>query len=294
MDADEVEKRKLLYEMEDELWNLIKRRAWVVVVLGSVIGFAGIWGMVQFVVSHVAEQPLRALEKNLAQAELLAERAKNAAVAASGSADKVTAEVSSLTAGIQGLKDEAKGVEGQFRLVIERINAEAKSAAIRSDKDFAAAQQRISALEALVKKIGEENEATRKATVDYAKKIAALEAQIEQEQKRFAENSLYSITIRFGPEKRGLAQQVQSRLSALGFKAPISELPERMPVERKGNVLQYSSQSEKKVQEVVALIRPLVKDVEVIKFDLASFGKLPLTIYTLGGFYSNSMFLFLE
>jgi hypothetical protein len=291
MDAEEIEKRKLLYEVEDELWKLVKRRAWIIIALGSLIGLGGIVVVVQLVVSRVAEQPLRALEKNLAQAELLAERAKSAAVAASGSADQVTADITSLTVSIQGLRAQAKGVEDQFRLVIERINAEARSAAIRSEKDFAAAQQRISALESLVKRIGQENDATRKATADYAKKIASLEAQIEQEQKRFAENSLYTISIRFAPEKRSIAQQIQARLAALGFKAVVTDVSLKFPPESKGNVLRYPPGSEKKAQEVLAIIRPVVNEVETAKLDIGSLGKLPLGLYSFGGFGPNSMSL---
>lgn len=265
MDPDEVDKRRLLYEIEDRLWELVKRRAWII----GVIGVGGIWGLVHFTVRQVADRPLQDLQKQLVQAEILADRAKGAAAAASGAADQVTGQLASLQASIQSLKDQAKGVEDQFRLVSERINADAKNAALRSEKDFSAAQQRISALEALVKKIGEENEATRKATADYAKKVAALESKIEKEQKRFAENSAYTVWIQFIPDKKSLAQEVQSRLASAGFKAPLSEILklviEFFPGASKGTSLAYLPQSESKAQEVLALIRPILKDVQTRK-----------------------------
>ena len=81
-----------------------------------------------------------------------------------------------MTAQVEDLKGKATGVEKQFGLVKEQISAEGKNAALRSGQDFKAIQERISGLEALVKKIGDENDATRKATADYAKQVAVLES----------------------------------------------------------------------------------------------------------------------
>jgi hypothetical protein len=264
MDVDEVEKRKLLYEIEDKLWHLLKRRAWII----ALIGVGGIWGLVHFTVKQLADRPLQDFQRQLVQAEILADRAKGAAAAASSAADQVTAQLASLTAVIQGLKDQAQSIQDQFGLVRDRITAEAKNAALRSEKDFSAVQQRIAALEALVKKIGEENEATRKATAEYATKIVALESQIENEPKRFAEHSSYTVWISFFPDRKSLAQQVQSRLAGAGFKAPISEIPTSIklfPDVGKGISLSYVPQTEGKAQEVAALISPIVKDIKIRK-----------------------------
>src|SRR5262249_15783078 len=269
-EPSDVEKRKLLYELEDELWKLIKNRAWIV----GVFGLTGIVGLVTLTVKQLADSPLQEIQKKLVEANLLAERAKASATDANGASEQVRTQFGSLTASLQGLKDQAKGVEDQFRLVLERINAEAKTAAARREKDSSAIQQRISALEDLVKKIGEENEATRKATADYAKKVGSVEAQIEQEQKRFAENSQYTVRIQFAPAQKGLAQQLQARLSGAGFKVPIIDMPVsklpsiKLPSDpsiKSENVLLYTPQSENKAQEVLALLKPFITGIQARK-----------------------------
>jgi hypothetical protein len=283
MDADEAEKRKLLYEIEDELWKLLRRRAWI----GVLIGAGGLWAAVNFAVREVADRPLQDVRNQLMKAEFLVERVGAAAAAASGVADQVKTQLASLTVSIQSLKDEAKGVEERFGVVRERISAEAKNAALRSEKDFSAVQQRIVALEALVKRFGEENEATRKATADYARKIAELESKIEKEQKRFAENSTYTIWISFIPDKKALALELQSRLASVGFKALFTPSL-GMAIPPKGSSLNFVPQSEPKVQEVLALIRPVVKDIEARKLDAKSTKiKLPFE-------FSGSVFPSLE
>jgi hypothetical protein len=177
LQPSEAEKRELLHELQDGVWKFVKERAWWTAVIFGVFGVFGvpllIYTLVERTVDRVAVVPLKAVEKNLTQAELLAERAKKAASDAAAAAAEVNAQV-------EDLKGKATGVEKRFGLVTEQINAEAKNAALRSTQDFKASQERISRLEALVKKIGDENEATRKATADYAKQVTVLEAQIEK------------------------------------------------------------------------------------------------------------------
>src|SRR5262249_49238779 len=209
------------------------------------------------------------------------------------------AHVSLLTKGLEDLKTQATGVEKQFGLVTERINAEGKNAALRSSQDFKAVQERISSLEALVKKIGDENEATRKATADYAKKVSTLESQIERNQKRFAENSQYTVWIRFEPEQKTLAQEAQNVLANVGFKATLTELKtetaEASAGDRaKDNSLGYFAQDETKAQEILALIKPIIKDVRSVKLSSSPTtfpfkSKIPLEI--LGWGHGNSFFL---
>lgn len=261
MTEKEVKKRTVLYEMEDELWRLVKRRVWIFVITFAVIGASGIWAIVHFTVQQVADRPLKDLQKQLVNADVQVEGAKTAATASRKAADEATMSLAALQASIQGLRDQAKAVENQFTLVSQQINAASENAARRSQQDFNAVQQRIAGLEALVKKIGEENDATRKATADYAKQVAALETRVEREQKRFAENSGYTVSIFFDPSKKALATELQSRLAALGFRAPVHEVRAL-----KGNSLTYQSQSDVKAQEVLALLKPVVKDVQVKKF----------------------------
>lgn len=130
---------------------------------------------------------------------------------------------------------------------------------MRSPRDFDAVQIRIAALEVLVK-IGEDNAATRKATAEYAKQIATLESKVEQEQKRFSENSAYTVSISFN-QKKAIATGLQGRLTALGFRAFAQELP----LLGRGNVLTYTEEGEAKAQEVLTLIKPIVKDVQAKK-----------------------------
>lgn len=290
MDADEIKKRRLLYEVEDELWKLLKRRAWLV----GIIGVGGIWALVSFTVRQVADRPLQELQKQLLQADVQADNAKRAAAAASTAADQVTTQLTSLQASIQSLKDQAKGVEDQFRLVSQRINADAKNAALRSEKDFSAAQQRIAALEALVKQIGEDNEVTRRATADYAKKVATLENRIEREQKRFAENSAYTVWISFIPDKKSLALDIQGRLASAGFKAPLTEISFKTVFleASKGTTLTYLAASEAKAQEVLAVVRSILKDVQTKKLPDADpqqlrFSKDLSLLFGFGGLYAD-------
>jgi hypothetical protein len=246
LEPSEVEKRKLLYELDDQLLALFKRRFWIVLILGSIGVLGAIYGLVKLAVDQVATGPLKEIEKNLTQAELLATRAKTAAATTSDAADQVTAKVSVLKQGLQDLEKQAAGVDQQFRYVKDQITAEGKNAALRSTQDFKAVQERISSLEALVKKIGDENDATRKATADYAKKVAVLESQIERNQKRFAENSQYTVWISFVSEKKALAQEVQNLLASVGFKAPLTELSAKGADETKGASLAYLAQDETK------------------------------------------------
>lgn len=156
------------------------------------------------------------------------------------------------------------------RLVMGQIDAAAPNASMRSDKDFTAMQTRISSLETLVKKIGEENEATRSATAAYEKRLAGIQAQMEKEQRRFVENSGYSVTISFPPQKRDLAGQIQARLAASGFRASLSPIDERHITARiaaSQNTMWFSEEIEGKAPEVLALlIRPLLKEITTVKF----------------------------
>ncbi len=221
MTNEEVEKRTVLYEMEDELWRLIKRRGAIFALAFATIGMGGIWAAVHITVQQVADRPLNELQKQLVLAEVQAEGAKSAAAASRTAADQVASSLQLLQSSIEGLGEQAKAVKAEFVLVREQINAASENASRRSQQDFNAVQQRIGALEALVKRIGEENEATRKATADYAKQVAALEVKVEKEQKRFAENSEYTVSIFFDASKKALATEIQSRLAALGFRAPV-------------------------------------------------------------------------
>jgi methyl-accepting chemotaxis protein len=258
MTNEEIEKRKLLYEVEQELWTLLKRRAWLLIILGV----GGLWAIVHWTVQQVADRPLKEVQKQLVQAEVQADGAKRSAAAAGSAADQVTTSLGTLQGSVQGLRDQAKAVEDQFALVSQQINAASENAARRSQRDFNAVQQRIAGLEALVKKIGDENDATRKATADYAKQVAALETKIEREQKRFAENSEYTVSISHEPSKKALAAEVQSRLASTGFRATVREL---MPNIIKGNSLTFQGPNEAKAQEVLALLKPVVRDLQAKK-----------------------------
>lgn len=255
----EVKKRALLYEMEDHFWSLVKRGVVPFAAVLTVVGAGGIWIAVELIVQRVAETPLRELQKEVVRAEVQADAAKRASDAAKTSSEQVTAGLNTLNTTLQGLTEQAKAVELQFRLVTDQINAASDNARLRSQRDFDAVQRRIAALEALVKQIGEESAASRKATAEYARQIAALESKVEREQKRFAENSEYTVLIFFDPSRKALATELQSRLAALGFRAPVHELPAKA---FKGNALTYHEQSDAKAQEVLALLKPVVKDVQ--------------------------------
>jgi hypothetical protein len=266
----EVEKRKLLYELDDELRKLFKRRFWIITIIVAIAGVVGVpWAISTFVqrtVEQVAGVPLKAIEKNMMQAELLTDRAKKDASDAMGAAAEAKSQV-------EALKGKAAGVEKEFGLVTERINAEAKNAALRSTQDFKANQDRIARLETLVKQIGDENEATRKAYADYKKEIDRITAETDRNQKRFAENSQYSVLINYySSEQRPLAQQVQNVLANVGFKAALlplfsSAVPGATDPATgepwKGNSLTYSPESEMKAQEILPLIKPIIKDVRL-------------------------------
>ena len=281
MDEQEVQKRALIYEVEDEVWKLIKRRAWVVVVLVAFLGVGGIWANVQYTVRQVADGPLRELQRQLVLVEVQADAAKRANAAATAAADQVSRNVSSLQANLQQLDDRAKAVADQFSIVSQQIDAASKNAALRSQRDFNAAQERITALEMLVKQIGEENAATRKATADYARQVAALKADVEKEQKRFAENSAYTVLIHASPDKRNLATEIQTRLASAGFRAALTETTGKL--ER--NSLVYSEKSEAKAKEVLSLLKPVLRTLEITKIpDLA--GRFPTTVKDLKGYSS--------
>jgi hypothetical protein len=254
----EVEKLKLLYETEEKLLGRFKHRFWIILILGSLGVVGAIYALVERTVNQVATGPLKEIEKKLTESNLLSEKAKAAATTAAGSADQVNAQLSLRQKDVEDLQEKAKVVEKQFGVVMDRINAEARNAATRSTQDFKAAQERISNLEGLVKKIGDENEATRKATADYAKKVALLEGQIEKNQKRFAENSKYTVWISFVPEQKALAQQVQNVLANVGFKASVRE----SSTVGKGNSLVYWSQEETKARDILDLVKPIIKDVQ--------------------------------
>jgi len=260
MDDEEIKKRRLLYEVEDELWRLIKRRAWIVVVFLALVGVGGLWAAVHVTVRQVADGPLKDLQRQLIQAELQAESARKANAEATTAANQARADLTSLQGTIQALRNEAKSVEDKFGLVSQQIDAAAKNAALRSQRDFNAVQERISALETLVKRIGDENAATRQAAAEYAKQIAALENKFDREQKRFAENSAYSISIFAVSEKRVLAQEIQRRLASVGFRVTLSELP--LKVDK--TTLTYHEKNEAKAKEILSMLGTSLKDVQLI------------------------------
>src|SRR5262249_1186017 len=167
----EVEKRELLYETHAKLLKLFKQQFWWVFILAASIVGGLIYSIAYTVVDRFAAVPLKAVEKNLAQAELLAERVKAAQAAAEAGADQVKAQLSLRQKDAQHLQEKFTGVDKQFDFFTERMNAEWKNAALRSTQDFKANQERISRLEALVKKMGDENEANQKAYADYKKQI---------------------------------------------------------------------------------------------------------------------------
>jgi predicted phage tail protein len=247
----------------------------------AALGVLGaIYPIVQAVVERVAATPLKEIEKKYAQAELLADRAKKAASDAAGAADQATTQaaqattqVSSLTKGVQDLRDRATGVEKQFGLVGDQI-AEANNTAARRQTDFKATQDRLAKLEALVKNIGAENEASRNAYAEYKKEIDKVTAETARQQKRFAENSQYAVIIASSPEQRPLAEKVQNELAVMGFKASLMGLPTTAPPAGlpgpswgpstdPGNTLTYPPDSEMKAQEILAVIKHIIKDVRL-------------------------------
>jgi hypothetical protein len=282
MEPSEVQKRTLLYELEDHLKKLFLRRAWIL----GIVGIFGLYILARFVVEQYAATPLKEIEKKYAQAELLADqigkkyaqaelladRAKKAASDAQGAADQATTQaaqattqMSSLTKGVQDLADQI---------------AEGKNAAGRSNLDSQATQQRISRLEALVKNISAENEVTRKAYAHYKKQIDKITAETASNQKRFAENSRYTVLIVSSPEQRPLAEKVQNELADVGFKASLLGLPPVAapagappgwvppwppwgPSTDPGNTLTYTPDNEMKAQEILARIKPILKDVRL-------------------------------
>jgi predicted nucleic acid-binding Zn-ribbon protein len=148
-----------------------------------------------------------------------ADAAKRASETAKASAEQLSAGLTTLNTTLQGLNEQAKGIELQFKFVTDQINAASENANLRSQRDFNAVQRRITALEGLVREIGEDSAASRKATAEYARQIAALETKFDSEQKRFAENSAYTVPIFYDPSKKSQATEVQSRLASLGFPA---------------------------------------------------------------------------
>jgi hypothetical protein len=280
LQPSEVEKRTLLYELEDELRKLIRRRFWIFLFFGAVVGY----GAIKLVVEQVAATPLKEIQKEYAQAQLMAELAKKGASDAMDAAGQVNAQLSLRQKDVDDLQQKAKVVEKQFGLVTEQINAAAKNAEVRSGQDFQANQERISRLEALVKKIGQENEASRKAYADYKEQIDKITAETARQQKRFAENSRYTVVISSSPEQRPLAEKVQNELAIVGFKASLIPVPPPgVPASTdpatgepwKGNHLTYSPESEMKAQEILALIKPIVKDVRLRLWEPPKIPRVP-------------------
>jgi hypothetical protein len=155
MNDEDVAKRKILYELEDEIWALLKRKAWIAVFVVGIVGIGGIWATVHYTVQQVADGPLRDLQKQLVHAEIQADAAKRANATASNAAEQVRSNLDALQGSLRSLGEQAKGVEVKFTLVSQQIDASSKNAALRSQRDFNAVQERIAALEVLVKKIGE-------------------------------------------------------------------------------------------------------------------------------------------
>src|SRR5690349_5398542 len=187
------EELEMVYTMEEKLWAIVKRRIIVTGVLIAVAGIGGIWGAIELVVARVAETPLKNVQKEIIRAEVQAESAKRASDVAQASSEQVTKGLNALNTTLESLGGQAKAVETQFKLMKEDINAASENARLRSKQDFGAIQSRISALESLVKQIGVDSAASRKAAAEYAKQIAALEIKVGSDQKRFADNSLYTI-----------------------------------------------------------------------------------------------------
>jgi hypothetical protein len=273
LQPSEAEKRELLYETEEKLWKLIKNKLWWSTVIVGVFGVLGVLGgvlgvpllihtLVERAVERVAATPLNETKKEYAQAHLMAELAKKGASDAMDAAGQAKTQVQDLTS-------RAAGVEERYGLLTERINAEWKNATLRSTDQFKAAQERISRLEALVKKIGAENEDSRKAYADYKKQIDEITAETAKSQQRFAENSQYTVLISYSSEQRPLAQKVQSALANKGFKAQLLPLGAPGPIDpatgelSTGNSLTYSPESEMKAQEILTLIKSFIKDVRL-------------------------------
>src|SRR5690348_10571842 len=113
MSEEEVQKRKVLYEMEDELWGLIKRRAWIFVIAFAVIGTGGILAAVHVTVQQFADKPLKDLTKQLILAETQADGAKTAAAASRAAADQVRTDLAALQSSMEALDKQAKNVQVQ-------------------------------------------------------------------------------------------------------------------------------------------------------------------------------------
>lgn len=253
----------LIRRLETEVMSRLKWRFWIGALVVALLGFFGVREMLRgFVDTEV---------KAAQRAAILAEESAKKATTATDEASKQT---QSYIKTVETLQGEAQKVDAQFVAVRQRITADAKNAALRSEKDFSAAQQRLAALEALVKQIGEENEVTRRATADYAKKVATLENRIEREQKRFAENSAYTVWISFIPDKKSLALDIQSRLASAGFKAPLTEITSKILEASKGTTLTYLAAGESKAQEVLAVVKSILKDVQTKKLPDADPTKL--------------------
>lgn len=249
------------HDLEDRFWGLVRRRIVIGGIAVLLVGAGAGWIAIEHVVQRAVETPLRELQREVVRAEVQADGAKRANETAKASAEQLTAGLDALNRTLQGLGERAEAINTQFIRVDEQINAAAKNANLRSQRDFNAIQLRIAGLEALVKRIGEENTATRKAAADYAKQVATLEAKIEREQKRFAENSAYTISIFFDPSRRALANELQGRLTAVGFRAPTHETPGQTGK----NLLTYHGESEAKAQEVLGLVQPIVRDLQATK-----------------------------
>jgi hypothetical protein len=263
MDTKEAETLIAAHQLEDVFWGLVKRRFVITGLAVLVIGAGVVLVAVETVVQRAVETPLRELQKEVIRAEVQADAAKRANEAAATSSEQVTAAATALNTTLKALAERANAIDIQFNRVTEQINATSENASLRSQRDFNALQNRIAGLEVLVKKIGEENAATRKAAAEYASQVATLGAKVEREQKRFAENSAYTVSVFFDPSRRAIATELQGRLTALGFRAPILEVP-GIAVKGK-NLLTYHGESEAKAQEVLGLVKPLVKDLQLTK-----------------------------
>jgi hypothetical protein len=253
------QQRAALFELEDEFWGLVRRRIVVTGLVALIIGAGGGWAVIELVVQRNVETPLRDLQKELVRAEMQAQGARSASETARASAEQVTSTANALKDTLQDLGQQASSVEERYKAVRAEIDAASQTERRRSQQDSVAIQQRITALEALVRRLADDNVASRNATADYQRKITELEQKVEGEKKRFADNSGYTVSIVFDPSRKNLATEVQARLAVLGFRAPLHEQPANAV---KGNTLTYQPSSEAKAQEVISALKPLVKDIQ--------------------------------
>jgi hypothetical protein len=270
-DLYDLEKLRILRDMEDELWALAKRRGWMVLLIVGLVGIGGVWALVNQLVARAIERPIEESRARIIDMQVQTELTKRAGAAAGSVADQASGQLKVLTTAIEGLQRQADGVNTQFKLVTGQIDAATRNAAIRSTNDFKALQDRIAGLEKLVKTIAEDSQASKRAALEYEKKLAALQSQIENEQRRFAENSKYVVTVSYVKPKRDIASQVQARLSALGFRVsvvsddfyPFSGFSKTTKPSQ--TTLTYPPDTESKAQEITEAIKPLVGEIRQVK-----------------------------